>query len=87
MKMKDDRRMKPRKVSSSKPSAEERSRHGGNTRDVLCPAVEGKGLRPGGLGTEIAGLFSEIGLDAAIPELRGHGISPVDFRRMIIRNR
>ena len=79
--------MKPSKVSSSKPSSEERARHGRNKRDVLCHAVEGEGLSPGGLGTEIAGLFSEIGLDAAIPELRGYEISPVDFRRMIVRHR
>jgi hypothetical protein len=49
--------------------------------------IDGEAPPAEGLGTEIAALFSEVGLDAAIPELRGHEISPIDFRRIIARRR
>lgn len=32
-----------------------------------------------GLGTEIAALFRKAGLEADIPELRGHKIQPPEF--------
>jgi hypothetical protein len=34
---------------------------------------------PVGLGTEIAALFHEIGLDEDLPELSGFEVKPVDF--------
>jgi hypothetical protein len=39
--------------------------------DVLRRAAEEEALLSGGLGTEIAGMFGKIGLEAEIPELRG----------------
>ena len=35
---------------------------------------------PGGLGSEIAGLFSTIGIESDIPELHGHEVKPVVFQ-------
>jgi plasmid stability protein len=40
-------------------------------RDILFRALREESLPAGGLGTEIAGLFTTVGLDADIPELRG----------------
>jgi plasmid stability protein len=48
-------------------------------RDILRNAASEKGGPAGGLGTEIASLFRKIGLDAEIPELRGHQIKPASF--------
>ena len=48
-------------------------------RDVLRNAAKEQDTPAGGLGTEIASLFTKIGLDADIPELRGHGITPASF--------
>jgi plasmid stability protein len=48
-------------------------------RDILRNAAREKGAPEGGLGTEIASLFTNIGLDAEIPELRGHEIKPAPF--------
>jgi len=48
-------------------------------RDILRSAVVEEPLPTGGLGTEIASLFSEVGLESDIPELRGHKIKPVHF--------
>jgi antitoxin FitA len=51
-------------------------------REVLRDAVKAEGLTPaGGLGREIASLFSKIGLDADIAELRGSRVRPADLRR------
>lgn len=48
-------------------------------REILRNAViEADGPR-GGLGTEIAALFSKAGLTADIAELRGHEIKPAAF--------
>jgi hypothetical protein len=44
--------------------------------DILRNAAKEKGIPEGGLGTEIAFLFTSIGLDAEIPELRGHETKP-----------
>ena len=49
-------------------------------RDILRNAVRDEGRQPAaGLGSEIAALFAGSGLDADIPELRGHAIRPADF--------
>ncbi len=42
-------------------------------RDILRSAVNEE-VRVGGLGSEIAGLFAEVGLHSDISELRGHEI-------------
>ncbi len=48
-------------------------------RDILRNAVKEDDTPVGGLGTEIASLFTKIGLEADIPELRGQGIKPTSF--------
>ena len=48
-------------------------------RDILRNAAKEQDTPAGGLGTEIASLFSKIGLDADIPELHGHEIKPTSF--------
>jgi plasmid stability protein len=48
-------------------------------RDILRSAAVEEPIATGGLGREIAGLFSRVGLEADIPELRGHSVKPFDF--------
>ena len=48
-------------------------------RDILRNAAVEEPVSTGGLGKEIAGLFSKVGLEADIPELRGHTVHPFDF--------
>jgi antitoxin FitA len=49
-------------------------------RDILRTAVHSEGDSPkGGFGTEISKLFSKIGLESPIPELRGYEIKPPKF--------
>ena len=48
-------------------------------RDILRNAAKEEDDPVRGLGTEIASLFTKIGLDADIPELRGHQITPASF--------
>ena len=49
-------------------------------RDILRGAAHEEEDEPaGGLGTEIAGLFARVGLEADIPELRGQRIRPPHF--------
>jgi antitoxin FitA len=48
-------------------------------REILRSAVNEEDLPAGGLGTEISGLFTKIGLDRDIPELRGYGLKPPSF--------
>jgi plasmid stability protein len=48
-------------------------------RDILRNAAVEDPLPTGGLGTEIAGLFTRVGIEADIPELRGHKVRPADF--------
>jgi antitoxin FitA len=49
-------------------------------RDILRNAVRDEGHQlAGGLGSEIAALFAGTGLDADIPELRGHAIRTTAF--------
>jgi antitoxin FitA len=60
-------------------------RHGRNmeeeVREILRDAVKEEDSPAGGLGTEIARLFAKAGLEADIPELRGHEIKPPSFAR------
>ena len=70
--------------SSVKLRLQRRARRNGHSmeeevRDILRDAVKEEDDRAGGLGTELAALFSGIGLRSDIPELRGHRINPVDF--------
>jgi plasmid stability protein len=48
-------------------------------RDILRSATVEEPLPTGGLGTEIARLFTKVGLKSDIPELRGHRVKPADF--------
>jgi len=48
-------------------------------REILRGAVHEEKTAAGGLGTEIAALFSKTGLTTEIPELRGHTIKPAKF--------
>jgi len=48
-------------------------------RDILRSAAVEEPVATGGLGKEIAGLFAKVGLEADIPELRGHKVKPFDF--------
>src|SRR5258707_7485199 len=61
------------------------SRHGRSmeeeVRDILRNAVNEQDVAIGGLGTEIASLFSSVGLDEEIPELRGYETKPASFDR------
>ncbi len=50
-------------------------------RDILRNAAKEEDTPVGGLGTEIASLFTKVGLEADIPELRGHEIKPASFDR------
>jgi len=48
-------------------------------RDILRDAAKEEDTPAGGLGTEIASLFTKVGLDADIPELHGQEIKPTSF--------
>jgi len=48
-------------------------------RDILRNAANESDDASGGLGTEISALFSRVGLDFEIPELRGHAPKPPSF--------
>jgi plasmid stability protein len=48
-------------------------------RDILRSAAVEEPLATGGLGTEIASLFTKVGLESDIPDLRGHKVRPVHF--------
>lgn len=51
-------------------------------RDILRDAArERKSKSGGGLGTEVAAMFSAIGEEFKIPELHGHRIKPARFDR------
>lgn len=49
-------------------------------RDILRSAVADEDTASGGLGSEIAAIFSNRGIDFDIPELRGHAIKPPEFQ-------
>ena len=48
-------------------------------RDILRSAAREEDVPAGGLGTEIASLFTKMGLDADVAELRGNQIKPASF--------
>lgn len=48
-------------------------------RDILRDALKEETPAAGGLGTEIAALFKDIGLEEDLPELRGYTVSPIEF--------
>jgi antitoxin FitA len=50
-------------------------------REILRDAVKDEPRPEGGLGSEIAALFSKCSLDSPIPELRGHFIKPAKFKK------
>lgn len=50
-------------------------------RDILRNAAREKDASEGGLGSAIASLFTKVGFDAEIPELRGHEVKPASFGR------
>jgi antitoxin FitA len=49
-------------------------------RDILRNVVNENEVPAGGLGTEISGLFSRVGLNSDVAELRGHEIKPASFQ-------
>jgi plasmid stability protein len=59
--------------------------HGRSTeeevRDILRNAVNEKGSKEPGLGTQIAALFEGIGLDEDISEQRGQPVRFPDFKK------
>lgn len=61
------------------------ARHGRSmeeeVREILRNAVNEPDVPAGGLGTEIASLFSGVGLEQDVPELRGHEIKPATLDR------
>jgi len=48
-------------------------------RDILRDVVKRDDAPAHGLGTEIASLFAKEGLEADVPELRGHALQPAPF--------
>jgi plasmid stability protein len=50
-------------------------------RVILRVAVNQDDVPAGGLGTEIAALFTKTGLDSDIPELHGHEVKPASFEQ------
>jgi antitoxin FitA len=48
-------------------------------REILRNALREEETPAAGLGTEIAALFRDVGLDAEITELRGHTVTPAIF--------
>jgi plasmid stability protein len=60
-------------------------RHGRSTeeevRDILRNAAKEEATPAGGLGSEIALLFSARGLEAEIAELRGQRVKPASFKK------
>jgi plasmid stability protein len=48
-------------------------------REILRNEVQKDVVATGGLGREIAALFSKVGLDAEIQELRGQPLEPPSF--------
>jgi plasmid stability protein len=58
-------------------------RHGRSTedevREILRNAVRDEDQAPARLGSKITQRFAKVGLDAAIPELRGEVVQPARF--------
>jgi len=70
--------------SAVKARLQRRARRNGRSmeeeiRDILRSAAVEDPSPTDGLGTEIAGLFTKVGLKSDIPELRGHKVRPIDF--------
>jgi plasmid stability protein len=71
--------------NSVKARLQRRARRNGRSmeeevRDILRAAVHKEETSPrGGFGTEISKLFSKIGLESPIPEIRGYEIKPPKF--------
>ena len=70
--------------NSVKDRLQRRARRNGRSmeeevRDILRSAVVEEFRSAGGLGSEIAGLFTKVGLEHEIPEMRGEKMNPVDF--------
>jgi antitoxin FitA len=71
-------------ADSVKARLQRRARRNGRSmeeevRDILRVAVNDEDIPAAGLGTEISALFAKAGLDADLPELQGHSISPASF--------
>ena len=69
---------------SVKARLQRRARRNGHSmeeeiRDILRSAAIEETPPTGGLGKKISALFTKIGLEADIPELRGHTVEPFDF--------
>jgi antitoxin FitA len=69
--------------SSVKLRLQRRARRNGHSmeeevRDILRDAVKDE-YPQAGLGSECAALFSKIGIESDIPEVRGHEVKPADF--------
>ncbi len=50
-------------------------------RDILRDATKDEATRIRGLGSEIASLFTQCGLEEEIPELHGQAMKPLSFDR------
>ena len=50
-------------------------------RHILRNALRTADVPSRGLGTEISALFSKVGIDFDIPELRGQEVAPISFKR------
>lgn len=48
-------------------------------REILRNALRDEDTPATGLGTAIATLFRQVGLEEDIPELRGHAVMPISF--------
>jgi antitoxin FitA len=53
-------------------------------REILRGATSEESVPSGGVGTEIASLFSKAGIVSDIPELRGHELQPFEFEENAI---
>src|ERR1039458_7771356 len=75
----------PNRESPVKPRRQPRARRNGRSmeeevRDILRAAVhKDENKSEFGLGTELAALFADVGLDEQIQELRGFEIKPPNF--------
>src|SRR5271157_912305 len=56
-------------------------------REILRSAINEENVPSGGVGTEIASLFSKVGIVSDIPELRGYEIEPVEFEENVMQAR
>jgi antitoxin FitA len=52
---------------------------GDEVQEILRNALLTEDPQRGGLGTEIAALFKDCGLDESIQELHGYNVEPIDF--------